>query len=463
MPLTRHQKDDLEHKALLAFSGSSVLLESGNGFRINRNIGQVAAVYWNENLPGNDIEIAICDTRMVDHYDLRTVRRWIERERKLSGRECNVHKHGSEWPILGFTYEDAITFLARCNPLRRGFLSPALLAELRAQPNAADLEHEELLLTLANLRPTTKRAVIDLVKAAGINIACWYTTKEDRPSKNPRSNPAYCFNWSFGGTGEPTVICLWHGSLRDEGREIVFDDNMRGLAEQLDAIADTPGEDEVIVGRARMQARRARAMDEALAIAFTSGQPLRVIVNEGLRRPADMLGQESSKVELRKLDDVDWRVVSYDVQTGAQRLVRQAIRQATAPVATPVAPNNIVAMPASKPERRFVDQFAIEPGEGKMVNRFEYSRSPQVREFVLKRACGFCELCGQKGFTTQAGTIYLETHHVVPLSEQGEDSIANVVAICPNDHRRAHFGEEASDIRQRLLTLLAEMAAEEAA
>lgn len=459
MPLTRQQIDELEHKALLAFGGTRVRLESGNGFRINRHIGQMAAVYWNENHPGNDIEIAICDTRLVDHYDLRTVRRWIERERKLSGRECNVHKHGSEWPILGFTYEGALTFLVRCNHLRRGFLSPALLAELRAQPNAADLEHEELLLTLANLRPRTKRAVIDLVKAAGIDIACWYTTKEGRPSKNPRSNPAYCFNWSFGGTGEPTVVCLWHGSLRPEGREIVFDDNLRKLAEQLDAIADTPGEDDVIVGRARMQARRARAMDEALAIAFASGQPLRVIINEGLRRPADMLGQESSKVELRKLDDVDWRVVSYDVQTGAQRLVRQGV----VPVVTPEVPNKIIAMPEPQPEYRFVDQFAIEPAEEKMVNRFEYPRSLQVREFVLARAGGFCELCGEKGFTTRAGTVYLETHHVVPLSEHGEDSVANVVAICPNDHRRAHFGEEASDIRQRLLTLLAEMAAEQAA
>jgi 5-methylcytosine-specific restriction protein A len=215
----------------------------------------------------------------------------------------------------------------------------------------------------------------------------------------------------------------------------------------------------MIVGRARMQARRARAMDEALAIAFASGQPLRVIINEGLRRPADMLGQESSKVELRKLDDMDWRVVSYDVQTGAQRLVRQGV----APVVTPGGANKIIAMPEPQPEHRFVDQFAIEPGEGKMVSRFEYPRSPQVRVFVLARAGGFCELCGEKGFTTRTGTVYLETHHVVPLSEHGEDSVANVVAICPNDHRRAHFGEEASDIRQRLLTLLAEMAAEQAA
>lgn len=70
--------------------------------------------------------------------------------------------------------------------------------------------------------------------------------------------------------------------------------------------------------------------------------------------------------------------------------------------------------------------------------------------------------CAVKGFTTRADTVYLETHHVVPLSEHGEDNVINVVAICPNDHRRAHYSEEASDIQQRLLTLLAEFAAEEA-
>lgn len=458
MPLTAQQIDDLEYQAVRAFGGWHESLDSGNGFRVNRNIGQVAAVYWNENFPGNDVEIAVCDTRLDDNYDLRTVRRWIERERRLSGRECNVHKHGSSWSIVGFTYPEALAFLVRFNLLRVGLLGPALLKELRTQSDAIDSEREELLLTLAKLRPTAKKAVIDLVKAAGIDVASWYTTKDGRPAKSPRSNPAYCFNWCFGTTAEPTVVCLWHGALRAEQSEIIFDDNLRELAEQLDAIADTRGQNEEIVGRARMQARRARAMDEVLGTAFANGRPLRVIVNEGLRRPADMLGQESSKVELRKLDDADWVVAHYDSQTGAQKLVRK-----TTISARPVQSEKIVEMSEPKPEDRFVDQFSIKAVEGKTVNRFEYPRSQLVRERVLTRAGGVCELCGQNGFTTRAGTVYLETHHVVPLSEQGEDSVTNVVAICPNDHRRAHFSDEANDIRHRLLTLLAEIGREEAA
>jgi hypothetical protein len=91
------------------------------------------------------------------------------------------------------------------------------------------------------------------------------------------------------------------------------------------------------------------------AIAFANGQPIRVIVNEGLRRPTDMLGQESSKVDVRKLDEAGWLVVNYDAQTAAQRLVRQA----TTPTISAVALKETKVSP--EPVRRFVDQFWIEP------------------------------------------------------------------------------------------------------
>jgi 5-methylcytosine-specific restriction protein A len=55
------------------------------------------------------------------------------------------------------------------------------------------------------------------------------------------------------------------------------------------------------------------------------------------------------------------------------------------------------------------------------------------------------------------GEIYLETHHVIPLSGNGVDHVRNVVAVCPNDHREAHHGERREEIRSRLLVMLAEM------
>ncbi|MGX5612966.1 HNH endonuclease [Bacillus toyonensis] len=34
----------------------------------------------------------------------------------------------------------------------------------------------------------------------------------------------------------------------------------------------------------------------------------------------------------------------------------------------------------------------------------------------------------------------MEVHHVVPLAQGGEDSIENAIGICPNCHRKAHYG-----------------------
>jgi 5-methylcytosine-specific restriction enzyme A len=34
---------------------------------------------------------------------------------------------------------------------------------------------------------------------------------------------------------------------------------------------------------------------------------------------------------------------------------------------------------------------------------------------------------------------YLEAHHVISLAENGDDSVDNVIALCPEHHREAHF------------------------
>jgi 5-methylcytosine-specific restriction enzyme A len=71
------------------------------------------------------------------------------------------------------------------------------------------------------------------------------------------------------------------------------------------------------------------------------------------------------------------------------------------------------------------------------------------------RAGGLCELCNEPGFVTAAGSIYLETHHVVPLADNGLDHPSNVVAICPQDHRRTHYAAERDEIAVRLTAILA--------
>ncbi|MCQ9156197.1 HNH endonuclease [Acidomonas methanolica] len=74
---------------------------------------------------------------------------------------------------------------------------------------------------------------------------------------------------------------------------------------------------------------------------------------------------------------------------------------------------------------------------------------------MLKRAHGRCEHCDQPGFRRGDGAVYLETHHIVPLHEGGPDRVDNVIALCPNDHREAHYGEAAAALRLRFIAVVA--------
>jgi 5-methylcytosine-specific restriction enzyme A len=80
-----------------------------------------------------------------------------------------------------------------------------------------------------------------------------------------------------------------------------------------------------------------------------------------------------------------------------------------------------------------------------------------VRLQVKRRANGKCEYCGESGFRTEGGAIYLETHHVIPLSEHGKDRISNVIALCPKDHRMAHYAEGRDSMRNQMLDYLAQL------
>jgi 5-methylcytosine-specific restriction enzyme A len=90
------------------------------------------------------------------------------------------------------------------------------------------------------------------------------------------------------------------------------------------------------------------------------------------------------------------------------------------------------------------------PGEAR---RWVYERSEDVRVCVLRRANGICEGCGKKGpFPTRAvpARPYLEPHHTERLSDDGPDDPASVIALCPNCHRRVHFGADGDEYNKQL-------------
>jgi 5-methylcytosine-specific restriction protein A len=75
-----------------------------------------------------------------------------------------------------------------------------------------------------------------------------------------------------------------------------------------------------------------------------------------------------------------------------------------------------------------------------------YVRDSYVAEYAKVRAKGICQLCGKTApFTDKDGKPYLESHHVIWLSEGGEDSVTNTVALCPNCHRKMHVVNDPMD------------------
>lgn len=76
-----------------------------------------------------------------------------------------------------------------------------------------------------------------------------------------------------------------------------------------------------------------------------------------------------------------------------------------------------------------------------------YIRDPYIAEYARKKAHGICQLCGQAApFHGKDGEPYLESHHIVWLSNGGADSIENTVALCPNCHRKMHIVNDPADI-----------------
>ena len=87
-----------------------------------------------------------------------------------------------------------------------------------------------------------------------------------------------------------------------------------------------------------------------------------------------------------------------------------------------------------------------------------YSRDPAVRRAVLLRAHGSCEYCGRSGFICVDGTVYLESHHIIALADDGADRRSNLIALCPEDHRRAHFGKDRDEIERKMLEVVRRLA-----
>lgn len=269
------------------------------------------------------------------------------------------------------------------------------------------------------LKPKKKELVFDLVEAAGLDVNDWIESAKN--SEKIKDNPKYCYNWSFVDSGNLIVLCLWHELTKSRNGQIfqtfAFNDWMSQFRP---------------LGRSNPKLRRAEAFAEAVERAYKQRLPLRVILLTGKQ-------SDPNKVALRYLDPEPWRVIEVEKLSRTYTLIRS---------------------PEGTPHPLYVDQFSLSEGpfssspqQVESVTR-AFKRSGAVRNSALDRAAGHCEFCNEPGFRMPDGRLYLETHHIVPLSQGGLDQPRNVVALCGNHHREAHFGERREEIAGKLLGLI---------
>lgn len=279
------------------------------------------------------------------------------------------------------------------------------------------INHIPLMVTLSDLRPTARLRLIDLVEQTGIDVSDWANMRGG--ASRAAANPKYCYEWVFVQPKKFVVLNLWHDMFQqDRNGDVFINLNSRKYADEVTGV----------------EKHRAIKGDEAFQLAAKDKLPVRVIVITGRRR--SNRNEKASQVEARLLDPVSWHVTNYDWRTGDCTITRG--------------------------EEKFIDQFSMPDDTGgkperRAVSGSAFVRNPFVRTHVLIRAQGKCEWCNEFGFKMPDGKIYLETHHVIPLCENGLDTESNVAALCPNHHREAHHGVKRDEMRKVLLKKLADL------
>lgn len=100
-------------------------------------------------------------------------------------------------------------------------------------------------------------------------------------------------------------------------------------------------------------------------------------------------------------------------------------------------------------ELEFQARYSVKEGGKRSVVSDDYIRDPLVAEYAKRKANGICRLCNQPApFHDRYGDPFLEVHHIVPLADDGPDTIDNVVALCPNCHRKMHVLHIPADVEK---------------
>lgn len=80
----------------------------------------------------------------------------------------------------------------------------------------------------------------------------------------------------------------------------------------------------------------------------------------------------------------------------------------------------------------------------KLVKAIERGKIANEIKKYAGYKCQICEVIGNTPYTfkKKSGEYYIETHHIIPVSdiENSSLSVENLICVCPNHHRQLHYG-----------------------
>ena len=264
---------------------------------------------------------------------------------------------------------------------------------------------------LDTLMPTKKHNVMDLVEEAGINVTAWRYS-DGQPYAQPASNPSFCYNWSFGNEQAGYVICVWHKSLVERSGRIVYDSDIASHTRRLREEFARSTLDGTQRSRLLNQIRRSEAFEAAVANAFYSARPLKLILNLGDTREDDELADSTSRVSERALDSELWYV--HSLVAGDALIVRgerQATLQGSDLIPEPMPPES--------------------PGEDDEWREGQIRRRRGQGAFRAKLLEAYGRRC------TVTGTVLeplLEAAHIVPHAELTDYRTSNGLLLRADIH-----------------------------
>ncbi|BCG02440.1 hypothetical protein PPGU19_070080 (plasmid) [Paraburkholderia sp. PGU19] len=262
--------------------------------------------------------------------------------------------------------------------------------------------------TLDDLKPTEKQLVDHVCDELNI----------------PRGS---VFNWCFGTADGPNVMFQWWQFLAEQDGVVSFEE---GTADWMEKNRWTAHPN---------QLSRAQAVINLVLNAYLKKRPLHIAIVDGTIEKVNQ--RETSTATKRQLDGELWWPHHRDPVSGNIIVLRGV------PQPADFDPQKEIL----QPERASIQAESPPPPVIKTKTTV-FDRDPAVAKQVKYRARdGLCERCREQGFETHRGGFYLEAHHVIPLNCDGPDLEWNVVAICADCHKKAHFSKERKQIRDDLI------------